>query len=112
MIVGRVPSSLALIAIGLFGVQVAVAAPNSNLPSVPGPRQAASVTSTTRSVAPDTLLASMKQLVTGLQKAKLANGMRIVMDLQPDSPTVSVCMTYDVGSRNESPGQSGFAHLF
>lgn len=34
--------------------------------------------------------------------------------MQPDhaSPTVAVAVTYDVGARNERPGQSGFAHLF
>jgi predicted Zn-dependent peptidase len=34
------------------------------------------------------------------------------MDPEPDSPTVAVSVTYDVGSRNEKPNQSGFAHLF
>ena len=28
------------------------------------------------------------------------------------APTVAVCVTYDVGSRNERLAQSGFAHLF
>ena len=28
------------------------------------------------------------------------------------APTVSLCITYDVGSRNELPGHTGFAHLF
>ncbi len=55
---------------------------------------------------------SLKQRVIGLQKARLANGLRVVMDVEPDSPTVAVCVTYNVGSRNEGPGQSGFAHLF
>ena len=55
---------------------------------------------------------SLTQRVIGLQKALLANGLRVVMDVEPESPTVAVCITYDVGSRNESPGQSGFAHLF
>src|SRR5690606_14415983 len=28
------------------------------------------------------------------------------------TPTAAVCVTYDVGSRNEVPERSGFAHLF
>ncbi len=28
------------------------------------------------------------------------------------APTVSLCVTYDVGSRNEQAGHTGFAHLF
>jgi predicted Zn-dependent peptidase len=34
------------------------------------------------------------------------------MDVEHDSPTVAICITYNVGSRNEGAGQSGFAHLF
>ena len=58
------------------------------------------------------VLASLRQRVMALQKARLPNGLRIVMDVEPESPTVAVCVTYDVGSRNEGEGQSGFAHLF
>jgi predicted Zn-dependent peptidase len=50
--------------------------------------------------------------VLGVSQATLSNGLRVVMAPDPESPTVSVCVTYDVGSRNESVGQSGFAHLF
>ncbi len=57
-------------------------------------------------------LASLRQRVMALQKVRLPNGLRIVMDVEPESPTVAVCVTYDVGSRNEAAGQSGFAHLF
>ena len=55
---------------------------------------------------------SLRQRVIGLQKASLSNGLRVIMDVEHDSPTVAVCVTYNVGSRNESTGQSGFAHLF
>lgn len=47
-----------------------------------------------------------------IQKARLDNGLRVVMNPDPSSPNVAVCVTYDVGSRNEVPGRSGFAHLF
>jgi len=42
----------------------------------------------------------------------LANRLRVV--LQPDEtiPVVGLAVFYDVGSRNEVPGRSGFAHLF
>ena len=60
----------------------------------------------------DPAVASLRQRVIGLQKASLSNGLRIIMDVEHDSPTVAVCITYDVGSRNEGAGQSGFAHLF
>jgi predicted Zn-dependent peptidase len=45
-------------------------------------------------------------------RATLDNGLRIVMSTDDASPVVSVALYYDVGSRNESLGRSGFAHLF
>ena len=57
-------------------------------------------------------VASLRQRVIGLQKANLRNGLRVIMDVEHDSPTVAICITYNVGSRNEGAGQSGFAHLF
>ena len=60
----------------------------------------------------DPVLASLAQRAMALQKVRLTNGLRVVMDVEPESPTVAVCVTYDVGSRNEDQGQSGFAHLF
>lgn len=43
---------------------------------------------------------------------KLANGLRIVMSPDHSVPTVAITVYYDVGSRNEAKGSSGFAHLF
>jgi predicted Zn-dependent peptidase len=60
----------------------------------------------------DLALQSLRRRIIGLQKARLDNGLRVLMDPEPDSPTVAVSVTYDVGSRNEKPTQSGFAHLF
>lgn len=42
----------------------------------------------------------------------LDNGLRLVMNPDPRVPTVAVAVYYDVGSRDEEPGRSGFAHLF
>jgi predicted Zn-dependent peptidase len=47
-----------------------------------------------------------------IQKVTLDNGLRVVMNVDHTSPTVAVAVTYDVGSRNEEKGKSGFAHLF
>ncbi len=43
---------------------------------------------------------------------QLANGLRVILAVDPSAPTVSVSLAYDVGSRDERPGESGFAHLF
>ena len=42
----------------------------------------------------------------------LENGLRVVLSRDTTSPCVAVAVYYDVGSRNETPGRSGFAHLF
>lgn len=46
------------------------------------------------------------------QEFKLKNGLRVILAEDHRAPTYSICMTYDVGSRNERPGRTGFAHLF
>jgi zinc protease len=43
---------------------------------------------------------------------QLDNGLRVVLSEDHAAPVVAVAIYYDVGSRNESPGRSGFAHLF
>ena len=52
--------------------------------------------------------------LSGLQvsRATLDNGLRVVMSQDSTVPTVAVSVYYDVGSRNEVKGRSGFAHLF
>ncbi|MBX3229965.1 MAG: insulinase family protein [Labilithrix sp.] len=47
-----------------------------------------------------------------VKKAKLDNGLRVVMLVDHTAPTVAVDVVYDVGGRNEERGRSGFAHLF
>ncbi len=43
---------------------------------------------------------------------RLSNGLRVLLAPDRAAPVVAVSVTYDVGSRNERPGRSGFAHLF
>jgi zinc protease len=43
---------------------------------------------------------------------KLRNGLRVLVVEDHAAPVVSVAITYDVGSRNERKGRTGFAHLF
>src|SRR6476660_4941792 len=46
------------------------------------------------------------------QMATLANGLTVVMEEDHSTPIVHVQLWYHVGSRNEKPGRTGFAHLF
>jgi zinc protease len=43
---------------------------------------------------------------------RLANGLEVLLHEDHTTPTVYVDVTYHVGSGNEVPGKSGFAHLF
>jgi zinc protease len=47
-----------------------------------------------------------------IERYTLANGLRVVMSEDHSVPVVSVAVYYDVGSRNEREGRTGFAHLF
>ena len=47
-----------------------------------------------------------------MEQARLANGLTVLVSPQPGIPVVTVDVTYDVGSRNEKEGKTGFAHLF
>lgn len=42
----------------------------------------------------------------------LKNGLRVLLTQDASSPVVAVLLMYDVGSRNEPVGKTGFAHLF
>jgi zinc protease len=43
---------------------------------------------------------------------RLENGLRVILAPDPGTPVVAVNLWYDVGSRNERAGRTGFAHLF
>ena len=55
---------------------------------------------------------TQKPLNIPIQEYKLDNGLRIVMSEDHSAPTYGISITYDVGSHNERPGRTGFAHLF
>jgi predicted Zn-dependent peptidase len=43
---------------------------------------------------------------------RLENGLRVLISPDHSAPVFSIAVTYNVGSRNERPGRTGFAHLF
>jgi predicted Zn-dependent peptidase len=47
-----------------------------------------------------------------IEKYKLDNGLRVVLSADHTLPVVAVYVVYDVGSRAEEKGRTGFAHLF
>ncbi|MDQ3684902.1 MAG: insulinase family protein [Acidobacteriota bacterium] len=47
-----------------------------------------------------------------IEQFTLSNGLRVVMSRDNSVPVVAVAVYYDVGSRDERAGRTGFAHLF
>ena len=47
-----------------------------------------------------------------IERHALDNGLRIILSRDPRAPMVAVNLWYDVGSKHEKPGKTGFAHLF
>jgi predicted Zn-dependent peptidase len=57
----------------------------------------------------------MTRMASGLypiHDARLDNGLRVIVSPDHLAPAVAVNLWYDVGSRHEQPGRTGFAHLF
>lgn len=46
------------------------------------------------------------------EKFTLPNGLRVLVHEDKSTPLAAFNLLYDVGARDESPGQTGFAHLF
>ena len=46
------------------------------------------------------------------QISTLPNGLRVILSEDHSTPIVHVSLWYHVGSKNERPGRTGFAHLF
>ncbi|PYO93364.1 MAG: peptidase M16 [Gemmatimonadetes bacterium] len=63
------------------------------------------------SLLPATLAAQQAGHIA-FEQFTLPNGLRVIYSEDHSTPIVSVDMWYEVGSRNERPGRSGFAHLF
>ena len=49
--------------------------------------------------------------VEGITEYKLANGLRVLIFPDPSKSTITVNMTYLVGSKHENYGETGMAHL-
>jgi zinc protease len=59
-------------------------------------------------------LAAAPQAIPAIpfQQFTLPNGLHVILSEDHTAPLVGVEMLYDVGSKDEKPGRTGFAHLF
>ena len=55
---------------------------------------------------------SVAQIKIPYETYKLPNGLTVILSVDKTTPTVAVNIWYHVGSKNETPGRTGFAHLF
>ncbi len=56
--------------------------------------------------------AKPREVQVAFKDVKLKNGLRVILSEDHNAPTYSIALIYDVGSRNEREGRTGFAHLF
>ncbi|MDT4969306.1 MAG: zinc protease [Acidobacteriota bacterium] len=53
-----------------------------------------------------------RSVQVGFKETKLKNGLRVITVEDHSAPVIAISITYNVGSRNERQGRTGFAHLF
>lgn len=63
-------------------------------------------------LAQQTRAPSRSAVLGPIERYTLPNGLRVVLNPVPGSVTAGVCLTFDVGSRDEQEGRTGVAHLF
>ena len=57
-------------------------------------------------------MASVRPPTLAYDVSTLPNGLRLVLEEDHSTPIVHLQLWYHVGSKNEQPGRTGFAHLF
>ncbi|MGC6400427.1 M16 family metallopeptidase [Sphingomonas sp. FW199] len=62
--------------------------------------------------APAPLSQLVKSIDIPYQEFTLANGLRVIVHEDRKAPVVAVSVWYDIGSKHEPKGKTGFAHLF
>lgn len=53
-----------------------------------------------------------RNALVNLRQTKLKNGLRVITVEDHSAPVIALDITYNVGSRDERKGRTGFAHLF
>lgn len=62
--------------------------------------------------APASLATLVEQVKLPYEQFTLANGLRVIVHTDRKAPVVALSVWYDVGSKHEPAGKTGFAHLF
>jgi zinc protease len=57
-------------------------------------------------------ISALAQPVVAFEQYKLDNGLTVILHEDHSAPVAVAVVVYHVGSKNENPGRTGFAHLF
>ncbi|MBJ6760786.1 insulinase family protein [Myxococcaceae bacterium JPH2] len=76
----------------------------------PAPAQKPAATASARAATKEPALSPVTS-VEGITEYRLPNGLRVLLFPDPTKPTVTVNVTYFVGSKHEGYGETGMAHL-
>ena len=85
---------------------IALAVPTLATPAI------AQTAATTAAPAPAPVADLVKAVDIPYQQFTLSNGLRVIVHTDRKAPVVAVSVWYDVGSKHEPKGKTGFAHLF
>ncbi len=81
-------------------------------PAVVAPPPAAAEAAPPAPAEPAPVPALIEQVAIPHQEFQLANGLTVLVHTDRKAPVVGVAMWYNVGSKDEPKGKTGFAHLF
>jgi zinc protease len=101
-------SKIRICLVALLGL-ILVAGTSAQAPSPAKPAaKSGTVTAPAHSATP----AKSAAKLIPIQPYKLKNGLHVVLSPDNSAPTYAINVTYNVGSRDERVGRTGFAHLF
>ena len=101
---------VALFAVGIYLGTSKIATAQSKTPG--SDTRATASNPQTKTVAIQATNQLKKGYTVDFKEFRLQNGLRVLLAEDHSAPTYSICVTYNVGSRDERPGRTGFAHLF
>jgi zinc protease len=104
--IGLLAGFAAFVSAAAFDIQAATSKTAKGRNQTTKSTQAAKVNEASKSPQPE------KSFDIDFKEFKLKNGLRVLLAEDHRAPTYSICVTYNVGSRDERPGRTGFAHLF
>ena len=111
LIVGAVPAQVQAAASAASSASAPESRPSGAASLAPRRAAAASAGRAANKSAARTAAPVKVTSVEGITEYRLANGLRVLLFPDPSKPTVTVNVTYLVGSRHEGYGESGMAHL-